>query len=150
MSDEYKGYVEMTDDEIGIMIDAIDAQINRLNNLKKRLEASLSTASHDNNATVESLIMEDELQKYEKKYSEYEKELKDIFTNKLGIEYDLSDPAFFSKETLDRVINYLTGPSAEHNILSVIARLKVSKNIYIMRYESVVYGIISDIMRGIV
>ena len=132
MSDEYKGYVEMTDDEIGIMIDAIDAQINRLNNLKKRLEASLSTASHDNNATVESLIMEDELQKYEKKYSEYEKELKDIFTNKLGIEYDLSDPAFFSKETLDRVINYLTGPSAEHNILSVIARLKVSKNIYIM------------------
>lgn len=150
MSDEYKGYVEITDDEIGIMIDAIDAQINRLNNLKKRLEASLSTASHDNNATVESLIMEDELQKYEKKYSEYEKELKDIFTNKLGIEYDLSDPTFFSKETLDRVINYLTGPSAEHNILSVKDRLKVSKNIYIMRYESVVYGIISDIMRGIV
>lgn len=149
MSDEYKGYVEMTDDEIGIMIDAIDTQINRLNNLKKRLEASLSTASHDNNATVESLIMEDELQEYKKKYSEYEKELKDIFTNKLGIEYDLSDPTFFSKETLDRVINYLTGPSAEHNILSVKARLKVSKNIYIMRYKSVVYGIISDIMRGI-
>lgn len=148
MSDEYKGYVEMTDDEIGIMIDAIDAQINRLNNLKKRLEASLSTASHDNNATVESLIM-DELQEYKKKYSEYEKELKDIFTNKLGIEYDLSDPTFFSKETLDRVINYLTGPSAEHNILSVKARLKVSKNIYIMLYKSVVYGIISDIMRGI-
>ena len=159
MSNEYKGYVEMTDEEIGILIDAVDVQIDRLNNFKKHFEASFSETDNTiidiriermNNfkKKFEACLSTASDDANEKEYSDYEKELKKIFNQKtFGIDYDLSDLSFFSKEALDRVINYLTGPSStERNILTVRARIKKFKDVYLMRYGSIIYGLINDLI----
>ena len=159
MSNEYKGYVEMTDEEIGILIDAIDVQIDRLNNFKKHFEASFSETD---NTIIDIRIerMNNFKKKFEaclstasddtsrKKYSEYEKELKEIFNKEtFGIDYDLSDLSFFSTDNLDKVINYLTDPSStERNILTVKTRIEKFKDVYLMKYGSIVYGLINDLI----
>lgn len=159
MSNEYKGYVEMTDEEIGILIDAIDVQIDRLNNFKKHFEASFSETD---NTIIDIRIerMNNFKKKFEaclstasddtsrKKYSEYEKELKEIFNKEtFGIDYDLSDLSFFSKDNLDKVVNYLTGPSStERNILTVKTRIEKFQDVYLMKYGSIVYGLINDLI----
>ena len=159
MSNEYKGYVEMTDEEIGILIDAVDVQIDRLNNFKKHFEASFSETD---NTIIDIRIerMNNFKKKFEaclstasndtnrKKYSEYEKELKEIFNKEtFGIDYDLSDLSFFSKDNLDKVINYLTDPSStERNILTVKTRIEKFQDVYLMKYGSIVYGLINDLI----
>lgn len=159
MSNEYKGYVEMTDEEIGILIDAVDVQIDRLNNFKKHFEASFSEID---NTIIDIRIerMNNFKKKFEaclstasndtnrKKYSEYEKELKEIFNKEtFGIDYDLSDLSFFSKDNLDKVINYLTDPSStERNILTVKTRIEKFQDVYLMKYGSIVYGLINDLI----
>ena len=159
MSNEYKGYVEMTDEEIGILIDAIDVQIDRLNSFKKHFEASFSETD---NTIIDIRIerMNNFKKKFEaclstasndtsrKKYSEYEKELKEIFNKEtFGIDYDLSDLSFFSEDNLDKVINYLTDPSSiERNILTVKTRIEKFQDVYLMKYGSIVYGLINDLI----
>ena len=159
MNNEYKGYVEMTDEEIGILIDAVDVQIDRLNNFKKHFEASFSETD---NTIIDIRIerMNNFKKKFEaclstasddtsrKKYSEYEKELKEIFNKEtFEIDYDLSDLTFFSTDNLDKVINYLTDPSStERNILTVKTRIEKFQDVYLMKYGSIVYGLINDLI----
>ena len=161
------GHVEMTDEDIGILIDSIDAQIFRLNNLKEHFKASFSETD---NKIIDNRIkrMNDYKKKFEaclstansgdednsineKKYSEYEKELKEIFNKEtFGIDYDLydlSEPSFISKEDLDKVIKFLTGPNAQVNTFTAQARIEKFKDVYLMKYGSIVYGLINDILR---
>lgn len=126
--------IYLTNDEIDICIKAIDAKIASLNSLKEKLEE----------ARIDSPNEED----IEKKYSEYDKELRKIFNKEtFGIDYDLSDLTFFSTDNLDKVINYLTDPSStEHNILTVKTRIEKFQDVYLMKYGSIVYGLINDLI----
>ena len=126
--------IYLTNDEIDICIKAIDAKITSLNTLKEKLEE----------ARIDSSNKED----IEKKYSEYDKELRKIFNKEtFGIDYDLSNPDFFSEENLDKVIKFLTGPSASKNIYAAQIRVERFKDVYLMRYGSIIYGLINDILR---
>ena len=60
---EFNVHVEMTDEEIGILIDSINTQITRLNNFKERFKASFSETD---NKIIDNRIKR--MNEYKKKF----------------------------------------------------------------------------------